>query len=394
DGIKTSATKRLKGGIVNKVFDFATNNPFCEKYEVLKSFKESISEYLDGWINKIAETSSNASHRYVQDILKESQKLFDQEKTEYENFIRDTVTGFVSNLVNVLILLLTLGFPAKNVIDYFDEEQIFELATKIYSHLEDEVKRNISMAWTLHKGSLLVSSKFVWASLNTKQIKLLAEKCIHKFSWDIIEDFVRDLIVKIFTSKFEEKAKEQIPDWLGLASSREVFRTVKQVVNILPDSIDNQLYSDEFMFGTTPISHALNLAALRFQDRSRKKRKKILIIISDGNFDTTFPLHVSLLLKQVGVIIICCQLVSKDIMTTLLKKMPSRWPEGAKKMFEIAARVDPNDELFQEIADRSFEIEDGIKLFYQINQSDLLEDIFEAVLGNENGDIEFDETNI
>jgi hypothetical protein len=67
-------------------------------------------------------------------------------------------------------------------------------------------------------------------------------------------------------------------------------------------------------------------------------------------------------------------------MTTLLKKKPSKWPVGAQKMFEIASTVDAKDDLIQEISNKGFEIPDGVKLFYQINQSDLLEDIFDSVL--------------
>jgi len=380
DGIKDSATKKLKGGVVYKAFAFIARKSFFEQHEVSRNLKESMRRYVNGWVNRIAETSSNASHKYVENILQESQKLFNQDKAKYEDFIRDTITDFVSDLVDTLITLLTLGFPAKNVIDYFNEEKIFELATQIYDHLENEVKRNISVAWAIHKGTLFLSSKSIRASLDSKRIKSLTEKCIHNYSWDILEDFVRDLVVNIFTSKFKEKAKEQIPDWLGLASSREVSRTLKQVANILPDSIEGELYSKEFMFGTTPISNALKLASLRFQDKSRKNREKILVIISDGNFESNSPLITATLLKNVGVRIICCHLTSKDIMTTLLKKKPSRWPIGAKKMFEIASTVNKSDELVQDISNNGFEIPEGVKLFYQINQSDLLEDIFESIL--------------
>lgn len=379
-GIKNSATRKLKNGVIYKTFVFISERPLFERFEFSRSLKENISRYVNGWINRIAETSSNASHKYLEGILQESQKLFIQERTEYEKFIRNTVTHFVSDLVDILITLLTLGFPAKQIIDYFDKGKIFDLATQVYAHLEKEVKRNISVAWTIHKGTLFLSSKSVRASLDSKQLKSLTEKCIHTYSWNILEDFVRDLIINIFTSKFEEKAKEQIPDWLGLAASREVSRTLKQVVNILPDSLEGDLYSQEFMFGTTPISNALKLASLRFQDKSRKNREKILIIISDGNFESDSPLVTATLLKSVGVRIICCLLTSKDIMTMLLKKKPSRWPIGAKKMFDIASTISSDDEFVKEMNAKGYEIPDGVKLFYQINQSDLLEDVFESIL--------------
>lgn len=380
DGIRNSATKKLKNGLVYRASRIITRNAIFEEYEVLRDFKTSISKYIEGWISRIADTSSKASHKYVENILKESDQLFNQKKITYEEFIRETISDFVSDRVDKLITLLTLGFPAQNVVDFFDENTVVALAVQIYNHLENEVKRSISLAWTLHKGALFLSSKSVRVSLDSGQLKVLTERCIQKYSWDILEAFISDLITNIFTSKFEEKAKAQIPDWIGLASNREVSRTLKQVANILPDSIERDLYSKEFMFGTTPIEHALRIASLRFQDKSRKNCEKILIIISDGNFETNSPLVTANLLKSVGVRIICCCLTSKNIMTTLLKKQPSKWPTGAKKMFDIASIVDANDELIQDLSNKGFEIPNGVKLFYQINQSDLLEDVFESVL--------------
>jgi hypothetical protein len=56
------------------------------------------------------------------------------------------------------------------------------------------------------------------------------------------------------------------------------------------------------------------------------------------------------------------------------------WPAGAQEMFDIASTVNTNDEWVQEISNKGFEVPNGVKLFYQINHSDLLEDIFESVL--------------
>ena len=380
EGIKASASRKLKRGLVYNLSVAISNKTVFDKYEILRNIRAKLAKYVNGWINRIAETSSKASNRYVLSTLQEMEKLYLQEIDDYEEFIRDTITDFVSDLVDNLILFLTLGFHAKDVVGFFDEGKVVGLATEIYNYLEAEVKKNIAIAWALHKGTLFLSSKSVRANLDTDQVQLLTGRCLQKYSWDILEKFVLDLVTNIFTAKFEEKAKAQMTDWLGLASSREISRTIKQITNILPDSIDKEFYSSEFMFGSTPISHAMNLAALRFQDISRRKREKILIIISDGEFDTNFPLDTATLLKSVGVRIICCNITPKDIMTALVKKKPSKWPIGAQKMLEMASTVSPDDEIIRDISSKGFVIPDGIKLFYQINQSDLLEDVFEAVL--------------
>ena len=51
------------------------------------------------------------------------------------------------------------------------------------------------------------------------------------------------------------------------------------------DVFEHEVYSDGFMFGSTPINQAVNLASLRFLDKPYQAYRKALIVISDGEFE-------------------------------------------------------------------------------------------------------------
>ena len=73
-----------------------------------------------------------------------------------------------------------------------------------------------------------------------------------------------------------------------MASSREVTRSIKDIVNVLPDALEQEIYSDKFMFGVTPIHNAIKKASLRLLDVNFAQHQKILITISDGEFSDAF----------------------------------------------------------------------------------------------------------
>lgn len=280
----------------------------------------------------------------------------------------------------MLLVLITLGHEPERAFDYFDEDKVRQISQQIYEHLDNQVRRSILVAWTLNRGGLFLTVKRLGASLNSKEIQALTEKCVQKHSWEVLEPFVSDTVKNIFTTNFKVQAEKQIPDWIGLAASREVSRSLKQVANLLPDSLQDSIYSDKYMFGSTPIEDAIKKASVRFLDRSWKTREKILIIISDGEFETDSPLITALLLKKAGITVICCYLTNQDVITKLTNSSSRFWPTGAKKLFDMASSIDENEQVAKTILDKGFQMTEGTKLFLQVNNSSLLESMLEVVL--------------
>ena len=124
----------------------------------------------------------------------------------------------------------------------------------------------------------------------------------------------------MFRDSFEKQAEEFLPNWIGLASQREIKRPIETVVNLLPDALEQNIYSNKFMFGSTPISEAFQLASLRMLDPSVKNHKKVLLVISDGEFKTNIPLWVASMLREVGVVIVCCYIFNHDLPEAIMQK--------------------------------------------------------------------------
>lgn len=294
-------------------------------------------------------------------IKQKSKQIFDSNKKIYTDFIKETLNDFVVDQTERILQLLTLGHSTARILDYFDETRVTELAQRIYDHLDREVRNSIKVVWTLNSGRLVATAQAVRGNVDQKQVRSLTEKCVQRYSWSILEPFVRDVVRDLFFESFREGARRQIPGWIGLASSREVTRSLKQVGHILPDALTQDIYSEDFMFGATPIAQAINLASLRFLDKSYRRRDKVLIIVSDGEFKSNAPTVSAQLLKRSGVTVVCCCVTDRNIMTKLLRKQPRKWPQGAQRLFEMASTVDSRDRWVQAVKAKGYEVPEGVK---------------------------------
>src|SRR5260370_40246884 len=125
---------------------------------------------------------------------------------------------------------------------------------------------------------------------------------------------------------FESQAKKSFPHWLRLASAREVVRPLTAVATMLPVIIEDHIYSEEVMFGATPLRQAVDRAAMRFIDETYKDHKKVLLIISDGEFREEAEVMVSAnLLKRRGVTIISCLIHDRNLISQIVSGPGRDW---------------------------------------------------------------------
>ncbi|MEZ4710994.1 MAG: VWA domain-containing protein [Caldilineaceae bacterium] len=378
--ISESAYRKLQKGIPYKLYQKLYSSMLSSRLTMIRTAGERLEKHIQFWERKIDDISNSASTKYFEGMLTESRKLFEDENSEFAEFIEDRLGDFASRYANLTLTLLSLGHNTNRILENFDEQKVQSLAQEIYEYLDGRVRQKIARAWTLKSGELWISAKRVRASLNSTEIRALTEKCIQKYSWEILEQFVLQTVQNIFVDKFSEEVRELLPNLIGHASTREVTRPLKQVINLLPDSFGNEIYTNEFMFGSTPIGNAIERASLRFLDKSRKNREKILIIVSDGEFESEYPIEVLDLLKQSGVVVVSCYLASHNILSRLSIKSSAKWPDGAKMMFEMASPFAQSNLLLCNISKNGYSVDNNARLFYQINQSELLEEVFEAIL--------------
>ncbi len=379
--LNETATQRLQKTLTYRIYLNFKDSQFIHEHNITKWLFDKLSHYVvDIWEKSIERKSSGESKRYLDAILDGVKKTFDECEEEYVNFIKDTLNQFVSTQTRTLVDLVTLGYSANRILEYFDEKTVEDLAAQIYKRLKKDVEKSMRTAWLSNRQTLWWTTLDLRASVDSKHVREVTEQCVNKFSWDRLRPFVEYTVKDLFATSLQAHAKEKMPDWIGLASHREVVRPLKQVINLLPDSFDENVYSDEFMFGSTPFTETMARVSIRFLDKGYKRYEKVLVIISDGEFDSNFPKVTAQLLKQEGVSIVGCYVSEQDVLSKLASQWQYTWPEGAKNLFEISSLADEQNTLAKLGLQEEVRFPKSAKLFYQINQSELLEDLMEAIL--------------
>ncbi len=333
---------------------------------------------------KIAVTAKVAAAQYADDVFNRTSRDFQANTNHYIKIIHKHLHEFAQSYTASTLRALTLGFKIKELVDDLDIKIATTLAKQIQADLEKEVEKHIQFALSLHLGKLYAASHSITASLNKKKIRQLTERFIRKFGWDILRPLIADTINTIFVEQFEEQAKENLPYWIQLSSTREVVRPLNHLNVILPDVIEENVYSETFMFGSTPFMQAIDKAAVRFINDMYKGREKVLIIISDGDFENVPAVMVAArLLKRRGVTIISCLISERDILSRLMKRSLKDWPLGAQKMIEIASSAsEQENDKWNWSNQRKVQTLSNEKLCIQINHSVILDDVLEIVFGN------------
>ncbi len=140
------------------------------------------------------------------------------------------------------------------------------------------------------------------------------------------------------------------------------------------------------MFGSTPMKEAFQTAKQRFADESGSgQAQRILFVLSDGEpTDSTPPeiMEIADQLKESGALIVSCYVTNEDVAEPrhIYGRVPGNWSAGARLMFECASIVPKGSPFDVYLREFQWKIEDGGRLFTQINQSELLSEFMNVVL--------------
>jgi hypothetical protein len=348
--------------------------------KVISSGMSTLQNRLEQRDLSITQKSNTVSTRFFANIIAKAKEHFDQEKEELKDYIETTIKDFVLDQCILLSNLIVLGYDIGRLIDAVDEPTLDRLAKQIYTHLSQRIGQNIAIAWEINRVILFAEAASVGIKLDQRKLKDLTEKCIQSYSWNHLKPYIQETVTSIFSKTFDEIAKDNRSTWIGLATHREVIRLLQDVPIILPETVDQSLFAEDVMFGATPIDEAITLASLRLLDRRFTGYNKVLIIISDGKFETASSVTPARMLQEAGVSIITCYVTERDIVPDLPSKRMSKWPQGAKLMYEMSSFYSDHDFISRTLKDRGYKAKDGVKLFCQVNHSEVLGEIAAAIL--------------
>ncbi|HYT40975.1 MAG TPA: vWA domain-containing protein [Methylomirabilota bacterium] len=326
---------------------------------------------------KIITLSQIAAAAYAEDVFKKTTSDFNDNQNKYCAIVQKNLNDYVQYYICSTLRALTLGFEVTELVNDLDIVRITTLAKQIYAQLDKEVRNHIKFALSYHQQKLFVQGRRIAAHFDKKELRRLTERFIQKTVWDILKPLIENTVYTMFSEQFKIQSQNSFPYWIRLASTREIVRPLSQLSTILPEVIEEHVYSEEVMFGTTPFSAALDRAAIRFIDKSRKDRSKVFVIISDGEFENVPSVRVSIdLLKRRGVILVSCLVANRNIFSGLAKRSRESWPTGARLMVEIASEAsDLEDMKSRWQGEQPFPTLIDKKLCFQVNHSYLLDDV-------------------
>ncbi|GCE13061.1 vWA domain-containing protein [Tengunoibacter tsumagoiensis] len=329
-------------------------------------------------MQKITEISNKSSQRYTNDVYQKAKNDFEKHKEYYVSIIRNLVDSFAKEFTTAALKGMTLGFSLSELVENLSKEKALDIGAEILNALEKEVTQNIALSINYHIQRLNYDRRRIFARIDKKKSRLKTERLIRKVGWDILKPLVENTIKAVFIEHFEEQVSENLPYWIQLASMREVVRPLQDISYEIPGVDTQYATADKIMFGGTPFEQTLDKAAIRFIDKRYEDKKKVLVIISDGEFlQSKRTLLTAELLKKRGIIIISCVIARQDILTGFIQPAYPKWPAGVQKMLEVASEFSTNDPTLS-WGYIQHQITEG-KLCLQINHTSLLEDVFKTV---------------
>ena len=381
--LQATAFERLNNGIRGRLLKTLTNRSVFPNNKWLNRQTQNLQRWK---LDKEKQVEFGASHEgfsYAEHMRQVAESIFRDYAQRYEKYVRATLGKFASQQGSRVFELLSLGYVPGLVFNAFDEEKAFGLAEQVYGRLEAEIRPKITRTWLSNSIRLNIAARAAGGSVDNRVVKSLTEELMQKVIWDRSRTFEDNLVIDIFKNAFKEKAKEWFCEWIDLSSSHEVTRSIKDIANILPDALEEEIYSGEFMFGATPIYDALKRVSLRFTDARYASHRKVLVIISDGEFEEHTVPYAARLLQKSGVTIINLCISTDQIDGKPAERDRRNWHTGVSMMFEMSSTADMSDSVSHALGRWEYQSEEGKRLFIQVNDSEALEDVLDAILINE-----------
>jgi hypothetical protein len=173
---------------------------------------------------------------------------------------------------------------------------------------------------------------------------------------------------------------------IQLEAAGETTLPVEEVVKLWKNSEEILKNAEGVIYSATPMCNALMQVASRFKKDLASRpniNMPILFVLSDGEPTDGDPSDIVNSLKASGITVISCFVTNSDISEprTLFTAPQPQWDRGANLMFNMASSSEENPSFAQLLLSIGWNVPDRSKLFVQINNSQILEEFINVVLG-------------
>lgn len=356
-------------------FRIKIHNFFDRQHYLIKNSIGSIVSFLGISMTDFLakERAKKLSKEYSSEVQQKASNIFIQFSEKYKKTIEDKIKLFAQIEIDRILERNELGFDIKLILENFDKKQLIKLSEDIYTEIKKDISSEFTEIWQKHSFDFFVLKFKFLSSLDIFKVKELTENTVKNIGWARLKPFVENVVFNIFAETFDKQAKERIYNWINISAHREVTRPIANLSNILPNTSEADIYSDEFMFGGTPMLSAVNRAALRFNDSQFSTHRKILLIISDGEFENIQSIERTIkLMKQEGLIVVCGYINDKQIIPSFKKEIRDKTKESAQNLMSISSNFGDCPELIDLINKGEITAKADKKLCIQINQPNKL----------------------
>lgn len=335
-------------------------------------------------IESILEDESFRFSNYIRDA---TQKLFEKRKDEYSGLISSELSMFAVEQIGFILRKHAIGFKLDKILKYFDYEKTEKIASVIYGKIRKDVNKNFFSIWNKNRLKVFIES---WikcgVKVDQKYLKDLTQECVEYTGWKVLKPFIQQYVMDLFLDAFQQESEKMMPIWIHYATRTQEVVSLSELVSLLPETNDKEVYSSKFMFGTTPFDKAVERASLLLLNSKHSTSQKYLVIVSDGQVENESVIHETInMLKDEGVTIISLLVTTGNVITKLVRRMKGSWGAGTKFMFDISSKISDNESILRRLEKSDFSFEKNSKLVYQINESEKFGKVLDSITAPNNG---------
>lgn len=393
------ASELLNGINIDESYHLVLENFIREG--LAKSFRVSIHNYFEGSSEIIKKTigeffkligipiseivlvkrASILSRVYSNEVKKKADEIFNTYKEKYKQFIKSEIENFAYLEIHKILERNTLGFSIDTILDNFDKQVLENLSESIITEIKGDIENEFKEIWKNYRLEFWTQKFKFLSRLNMIGVRAETENTIKNIGWFNLKPFIEEFVFDIFHQKFEEVSKNMLHSWINISTKREVVKSINDLENIFPNTNEKDIYSDEYMFGGTPMLDAVNLAAIRFNDKAFIDYRKFLLIVTDGEYKNSYHVERTIdLVKQSGVTIVCGYISNSLSIRGFKKEVRDKSKKGAQNLMNIASTFDDCPELVELIEKGEITTKKKNKLCIQVNQPEKLNKVLNRII--------------
>jgi hypothetical protein len=351
--------------------------------------------YLNGvfeaWLQrKLAALRDNA-HTYAAQQAEKAvaitKQALDKHHAKIAAVIDANLIAFLDREAFNMIRLYSAKSTALRRKQAFDRKALRQVDRHVSQQISEIMSPHANFAWNRSVFLLKQAARALKITPNWAVLKEKTIRCAHQVVWEVITPEVHSKTKALAKVRFTRAAlitiARETKDQQKTLALDELSELMKQ-----QDVID--LSVDELpIFGPSPLGLTLNQTFVRLRREARLPQNEgllpAIVMISDGKPTDRHVLDSASLaekIKRVHIPIVCCYVTNKNVgRPWVLRRRPGWfWPEAAKLMFSMASSVDEWPQFGEHLAESRFAVKKQAKLFIQINHTEYLRNIIEAIL--------------